>query len=567
LLLFSTAVEVVGVAAVIPFLSLLTDVGAAPGLPFVGAWLADVPPSERPTVLRWSALAFAGLLMLANVLVMLIHWWRLRFSWSLNHALSVRLLRHYLAQPYARHLVRNTAVLENRLLVEVRQVMEDGLRAGLEIATRSLVILSLIAFLVVLDPGMALAASVGVGGSYVLVYVLTRRYLRRIGREAVVAGNARVKAAKEGLGGLRDLRLLGREAWALRRFESPSQRYAEVKAASAAIGELPRGALEALAVGGFAVFAAFWAGQADSLTGPVPILGAYAVAGLRLLPAAQHVFHNIARLRFSVGALEAVEADFSEETDLEGESGPSAGRPLLAHTLELRDVSYGYEGETAPALIGVSLTIERGRSLAVLGRTGAGKSTLVEVLLGLLWPQTGQVLLDGVPVERRSLHDYRRLFGYVPQDLFLLDDTVTRNVALGVPDDEIDVETVRWACAQAQVAQFIESDLPHGYDTMMGEDGVRLSGGQRQRIGIARALYHRPAVLVFDEATSALDVHTERSVYQVLQGIAQERTLVTITHRLESVVGADRVVVMDRGRVVDEGPPAEVLRRYRARSS
>jgi ATP-binding cassette, subfamily B, bacterial PglK len=189
----------------------------------------------------------------------------------------------------------------------------------------------------------------------------------------------------------------------------------------------------------------------------------------------------------------------------------------------------------------------------------------VNVLLGLLDPTSGHITVDGVPFDARNRRSYRRLFGYVPQDIFLTDDTIRRNVALGIPDDEIDDEAVQRACRQAQVDDFIEHELPNGYLTIVGERGVRLSGGQRQRIGIARALYHQPAILVFDEATSALDVHTEKRVFEALHAIARERTLVMIAHRLETVAKADRVVVLEGGRVTNAGPAESVVGWYRGR--
>ena len=263
------------------------------------------------------------------------------------------------------------------------------------------------------------------------------------------------------------------------------------------------------------------------------------------------------------GALEAIEADFLQAAATEGALEAPPTPPPFDTALELRAVGFTYPATDHPVLHDIDVEIPRGRSIAFVGRTGSGKTTLVDVVLGLLEPDEGVVMIDGIPVAQDQRRAYRRLFGYVPQSIFLMDDTIARNVAFGVPEEEIDHGAVRSACELAQIADFVEHDLPDGYATVVGERGVRLSGGQRQRIGIARALYHRPQVLVFDEATSALDVHTERYVYAALAALAKTHTIITVAHRLETVTGSDHVVVLEHGRIVDQGRPNDVLVRYR----
>jgi ATP-binding cassette, subfamily B, bacterial PglK len=564
LLVLAALVEVVGVAAVMPFLALLADPGSLAVVPFVGPWLASVDAAAAAAALPIAGLVLATLLVLANLLLIATSWWVHRFAWGLNHAVSARLLRHYLRQPYAFLLRRNSAELANKVVVEVRQLCDQGVRAGLELVTRSTVVLALVAFLVVLDPLLAAVAFLSLGTVYGLIYRASRRYLRRIGREIVAAGAARLKAVNEALGGFKDLRVAGREEAAYAQYLPPSRRFGEVQAAVGVLVMVPRYALEAVAVGGVVVVASLLAGRPDGTVATLPVLGAYAFAGLRLMPAMQALFGAVARLRFVSGALDAVEADLALERDLEGDDRPDEPPFPFDAEIALRGVRYAYPGsEGEVALRDVDLVVRRHESLAIVGRTGSGKSTLVDLLLGLLTPDAGQLTVDGAPVTADRRRAYRRLFGYVPQSIYLLDDSIARNVALGHADDDVDHEAVRAACRQAQIADFIEGELPEGYATRVGERGVRLSGGQRQRIGIARALYHQPQVLVFDEATSALDVHTEQQVYEALEAIARERTVVTIAHRLDTVAKADRVVVLDGGRVADEGPPADVLARYR----
>jgi ATP-binding cassette, subfamily B, bacterial PglK len=552
-LVASALVEVIGVAAVLPFLSLL----ASPEAFTLPTWLADwrvmSAMDDRVTLLRWAGVTLALLLVLANGLLLATNYWLLHFAWGLNHAMSARLLRRYLTQPYTFMLMRNTAALANRVVVEVRQVVEYGIQAGLEVLTRSVVLLALVAVLVALDPLTAVVAFISMGTLYGAIFLVTRRYLRRIGTESVERSAARLKAVNEALGGFKDLRVIGREASAYRRYLVPSRRHSEIHAARTAISGLPRFALEALAVGGLVLIASLMAGREGGVAGALPLLGAYAFAGMRMLPAIQTVFGAAARLRFASGSLDTLEADFVDLRDEERLDPEEPVAMRFAHAIELRSVTFSYPSWEEPALADVCLSIEKHRSIAIVGRTGSGKTTLVDVLLGLLEPQQGSLWVDGVRVDRTQLRAYRRLFGYVPQSIFLLDDTVAHNVALGLEDDQIDFDAVRRACREAQIAEFIESELPLGYRTPVGERGVRLSGGQRQRIGIARALYHQPEVLVFDEATSALDVHTEQQVFQALEGIAKERTVVTAADRRE----VDHVIVLEplrRGRT--RGGPA-----------
>ena len=563
LMLVAAAVEVVGVAAVIPFLSVLADPDSLSTLPLVGPIVIASEIDDVGLLVRLTGLLFAAVILLANIMLIVKQYWLLRFSWSLNHTLSTRLLRHYLQQAYVFTLTRNTGTMTNKLIVEVRQVVEAGLRSAMEIVVRVAMIVALVGFLIALDPQMAVVVFVALGLLYGAIYQVTKGVLGRLGRETVVASASRVKAINEALGGFKELKVAGREASALLAYEVPSRRFGDLQATIGAISTLPRYALEALAIGGMVLIATLMAGRDGSFAATLPLLGAYAFAGMRLLPSIQALFASLARIRSVTGALETVEEDFMHAIVEEGalEAVPT---PLpFTGAIELRGVGFTYPATDHPVLYEVDIEIPRGQSIAFVGRTGSGKTTLVDVVLGLLEVEAGDILLDGVPVAAEHRRAYRRLFGYVPQTIFLMDDTIARNVAFGVTEEEIDQEAVRTACELAQIADFVEQELPAGYATVVGERGVRLSGGQRQRIGIARALYHRPEILVFDEATSALDVHTERHVYAALAALAKTHTIITVAHRLETVTASDHVVVLEYGRIVDQGPPSEVLVRYR----
>lgn len=555
--------EVVGVASVVPFLSLLVNPEAINEVPIIGSWLATLAVDPM-TLLQWAAVGVATMVIIVNGFVMLTNWRLLSFSWGMNHTFSTRLLQHYLGQSYAFILTKNTADLANRIISEVMRLTEDGFVAALDIVAKSAVTVALVGFLVYLDPMLAVVAFLFLAGVYGVVILVTRPLLRRIGREATTLNARRLRYVNESLGGFKEVKVAGLETMMLSRYVQPSARYARVRALQRALGVLPRYALEAIAVGGILVVASIMATQTGGGDNLIPFLGAYAFAGLRLLPALQGIFAGITKLRFSQGAIEAVTEDFThirEQADITERANIT---PMgFGDAIVLDKVTYMYPTGSRMAVNEVSLRVPRQGSVALVGRTGSGKTTLADVLLGLLPPSSGVIEVDGVKVTPDNLQSYRRLFGYVPQAIFLTDGTVAENVAFGVPVDEIDMAAVRRACEAAQLADFIEEELVDGYDSLVGERGVRLSGGQRQRVGIARALYFDPEVLVFDEATSALDVHTEKAVYESLESISKSRTVVTIAHRLETVENVDHVIVLDRGKVVDSGAPAEVLLRYR----
>lgn len=564
LMVLSALVEMASVAAVIPFLSLLADPSSASSVPVVGDLLGRWGGDDPARALRLTGLALAVAVVAANALLIFSNWWLFKFIWSLNHNLSSRLLRQYLSLPYSFMLTRNTADMSNKVMVEVQRLTDDGYRSAIELITRVPVVATLVAFLFVLDPITATIAIVTLAAVYGLIFVGTRRYLRRIGAASVLANRARMKAVNEALGGFVDLRVAGREQSAQRRYLIESLKYSRMQTTSQAISALPRYALEAIAVAGLVLISSSITSQGE-VNSALPTLGAFAFAALRLMTPMQVLFYAGARMRYATGPLEAIEEDFQVSAPLEPvtEEGP----PSLTFEagIKLDGIGFSYSGGKK-ALTDVSLTLSKQKMLAIVGRTGSGKTTLVSVLLGLITPSEGTISVDGVAVTPENLRAYRRLFGYVPQSIYLVDDNIRRNVALGIADAEIDEARVRIACEQAQINDFIETELPAGYDTLVGERGVRLSGGQRQRIGIARALYHQPQILVFDEATSALDVHTEQRVYDALSELARTFTVITIAHRLNTVAHADQAVVMEHGRIAAAGAPHELIKEFEAGS-
>jgi ATP-binding cassette, subfamily B, bacterial PglK len=562
--------EVAGIASVLPFLALV----------------ADPSSIDRNLVLAWAFVRFGDggpnrflilvgiavnlVLLLTNALQALRTYALTRYGTMRQHAIAVRLLRRYLQQPYAFFLRHNGSTLAANVVTEANQVVNQVLLPGLTIIARGTSAVAILALLILFDPSVAGSVGLVLGGTYMLLLYFMRRYLGRAGRERVRANQARLQAANEAFGAIKDLKLSGREGAMVRRFAQPSRTIALFDTHTTIIRALPRYVFDALAFGSIVLIVVLSLLRGESASSLLPVLGVYAFAGYRLLPALQEIFKALASMRYGLGALETIHATLAP-SDLATTPGdrapgdapevPEASAPLpFAHELRTERLSFRY-AEGPPVLHDIDLRIPARSSVAFVGPTGSGKSTLIDLLIGLHPPSAGAITIDGVPLEPPYLRAWQRQIGYVPQAIFLLDDTVRRNIALGVPDAQIDPARVRAAAALAQVDHFIETDLPLAYDTVIGERGVRLSGGQRQRIGIARALYHDPAVLVLDEATSALDGETERALFDAIGHLAGIKTIVLIAHRLSTVEACDTVYLLEGGRISDSGRYHELLAR------
>ena len=555
--------EVAGIASVAPFLTLMSNPEAARTTPYL-AWAYEAFGfhSDRSFLIAVGVAVIVALFV-ANAILAGGYWILFRFGSLRNHTISRRLLIRYLQQSYPFFLSRNSAALANNILQEVLQIINGVVVPGLQLIAKSMAALAIVIMLIVINPMLALMVIVLLGGAYGLAFAATRRYLARIGSDRVSANQERYQAANEAMGGIKALRLMGGESEMVRRFSGPSLRFARYQANSRAISNLPRYALEAIAFGSIVVMVIILLSMGRPVAEIMPVLGLYVFAGYRLMPALQQIFAGATQIRYSSGALDEVHAMVrlvdARRADPDGFTNPDAVRPLpVRESVRFEHVSYRYEASEL-VIRDVTLEIPARASVAFVGETGAGKSTIIDLLLGLLPPTEGRITIDGVPLDEEALPRWQKQIGYVPQTIFLTDDTIARNIAFGLPDSRIDMDAVAKAARMAQVHEFIEQDLPAGYETVVGERGVRLSGGQRQRLGIARALYHDPEVLVFDEATSALDSVTERDVYQAIQALASSKTTVTIAHRLSTIRNSDRLFLLDRGRVKAQGTYDELI--------
>ena len=483
-----------------------------------------------------------------------------RFSTMRGYTVSTRLLTAYLSQPYPWFLNRNSAELANNLLTQVDGLVARVIQPCLRLVSNGLLVLAILCFLMAVDPLVTVVSALVLGLGYGMIYMRFRGRLHVLGEDMMNAFEDRFVVAQEATGGIKDVKVMGLEAGYVRTYAAAAQKAAQSGATMGVMAELPRFILEAITFGtllGLILLLLFR--NEGNITAIVPTLGVIAFSTMRLLPSLQQIYHSLVAIRGATPVLDTIVHDIAA-TPARAILDAPAPKPMpLERSLELSNVSFAYAEAERPTLRGVDLSIRARTTVGIVGGTGAGKTTLVDLILGLLTPDEGEILVDGTPITDETRRAWQMTLGYVPQSIFLTDDTIASNIAFGVPKDRIDMAGVERAARAAALHDFVLSDLPQGYQTLVGERGVRLSGGQRQRIGIARALYRDPTLLIMDEATSALDNITERIVMEAVQNIRADKTVILIAHRLSTVKSCDTIFLMDRGRLLAQGSYDELL--------
>jgi ABC-type multidrug transport system fused ATPase/permease subunit len=557
LMLLDGLVEMIGVASIMPFMAVVVDpqlVFTQPQLRFTYERLGF---SSVNTYIAWLGVAVLGVLAFANGLGAYTRWVHYKVAASSSHEIATRLLRGYASRPYEFFLNRHSTDMSKHVLNEVAQFVNNMLVPALDVIARAIVIVLIFGLLMTVNAELAIAAAAIIAGFYTVIYALVKRVIRRMGNERMEMLNRRFKTSAELLTGIKPVKIQDREDHFASRFESASERFAALTSRYQAISELPRHLVELVAFGGVISLVVYLIVSGRPFESIVPLLSLYAFAAYRLLPAAQRLYGSATNLRYHFNIVGELARDLGDIPE-----------PLPARTckptplrkgIELRGLSFRYLASPDTVVREVNLTIPAGTQVAFVGPTGSGKSTLVDLLTGLLSPTAGEILIDGQPLTRDTAPAWRATVGYVPQDVFLIDDTIEHNIAFGQPEAEIDRDLVRRVAAVSHIATFIETELPQQYQTLVGERGVRLSGGQRQRIGLARALYRDPSVLILDEATSALDGITEREVMEAIAAIPRGLTAIMIAHRLTTVRHCDRIFLIEAGRVTAEGSYQELV--------
>jgi ABC-type multidrug transport system fused ATPase/permease subunit len=550
--------ELATIGAVLPFLSLLADPQRFSHVPVLTAAFDAVGATTERSRLVAAAGMFILLALFAAVVRLQLAWSSQNFVFRLGHDFSMEIERRLLLQPYTFHISQNTSTLVASL-EKVGVLVFNVLQQLMQAATSVVISIFIIAALVYVDPFTALAAA----AAFAAVYVFVSAFMRgRLSANSDIIGRAydeRVKIVQESFGGIRDVIIDDSQSIYLDAFRRVDDRYSRAKANTAFIGAAPRFVIEALGMILIAVLAMVISARHGGFPAALPVLGALALGSQRLLPLLQQIYLgwslSVGHQSLVVQILELLSLPVDEEIA----HGKQVTPLRLRENIRVEGVSFSYVTRRAPALRDLTFEIARGQRVALIGKTGSGKSTLADLLMGLISPTEGRITVDGVPLTRENRRNWQRSIAHVPQAIFLADASIARNVAFGVPDYAIDLEQVIEASKKAQLHEFVD-ELPEGYDTHVGERGIRLSGGQRQRLGIARAIYKQAAVLVLDEATSALDDATEAAVMRSLDELGEEGlTIIMIAHRLSSISRVDSVIRLDSGRLAQIGSHAEVV--------
>ena len=541
LALLMALAETLGVVSIMPFLSVLARPGVVQENPWLQATYTGLGFADTRAFITALGVASIVLVLASSAFKTVTQHLLNRFVHLLRHSISSRLMARYLAQPYEFFIHRNTAELSKTILAEVDMVMGNVIQPMSQVIVQGIVVLAMLALVFAYNPLTALAIVAVVGSLYGLIYLLVRQRLKRIGTEMVEANRQRYQSCNEALQGIRDIKITHAEAAYQQRYQHASRAQARHMAASETLSQTPLYLVEATGYSGLILIALALLLQSGDVAHVLPALGLYGFAAYRMLPAAQTMYRGFARLKFASATLDSLHRDMSLPQPA---AAPAHQPPLVPrHDIRLSGIRYAYPATPGkPVLSDFDLVIPVNTSVGIKGPSGAGKSTVMDILLGLLAPQAGTLSVDGQPITAHNLPAWQAAIGYVPQHIYLADASVAANIAFGIPPDQIDMQAVQRAARAAQIHDFVINELPQGYDTPVGDRGIRLSGGQRQRIGIARALYRDPPVLLMDEATSALDGATEAAVNEAIRALSRSKTIVVIAHREASLRGCGYVV-------------------------
>lgn len=555
LMLIGMLLEMAGLGILIPALSLILNKNIGQEYPVVQPYLEAMGNPTHEQLVIWGLVIMILLYLIKAVFLVFLSWRQSRFSEELSVDLAHDLFQGYLHQPYTFHLQRNSAELLRNIQSEVGQFTAVS-QAFISFSIEFSVIIGVGFMLILVEPLGAVVVTSFLAVSAYGFHWLTRNKLLNWGKLRQFHTGLLSQHLLQGLGGVKDVKVMGRENHFLKAFAKHNSARANVQVKFKTLALVPRVYLELLGVIGLAGLIVIMIIQKKPLDTFLPTLGVFVAAAFRLIPSVNRIMFTFQQVRYSKPVIEVLFSEFNLIRNI-GKPNSASIKFNFKCDLEINRLSFHYDNTEINAVNDVSISIKKGESVGFIGPSGSGKTTLVDIILGLLKPDKGEIIADGQDIQQ-NLRSWQNQIGYVPQSIYLTDDTLRHNVAFGLLDKQIDNDAVLRAIKSAQLYEFVQG-LPMGLETKVGERGIRLSGGQRQRIGIARALYHDPALLVLDEATSSLDTDTERGVMQAVSDLQASKTILIVAHRLSTVKHCDRLYKLELGKIVQEGKPLDIL--------
>ena len=552
--LIMALLDTIGVASILPFMAVLSN----PSLVETNLILSYLFQSlkvfgvenNQQFLFALGVLAFT-ILVFSLAFKALTTFIQLRFVYMRGYSIGKRLVEGYLQQPYSWFLNRNSADLGKTILSEVHEIIGGGIRPMIELIAKSMVTIGILVLLFLTNIKLTIIVGFSLVGVYGLIYYFSSKYLYQIGKERLKNNQLRFTALSEAFGASKEIKVSMLEQFYIKKFSNSAKSFAQTTASSQIISFLPRFVLEAIAFGGIILLILYLMIHTGNFNDALPIISLYVFAGYRLIPAIQSIYVSLSSLAFVSPSLDKLYNDIkklkSSNLDKDQDILP------LKKTITLKNINFNYPNTSRKSLTNINLVIPIKSTVGVIGATGSGKTTIIDIILGLLEAQKGTLEIDNQIITKKNLKAWQRSIGYVPQNIYLSDDTVAANIAFGVEPKDINQKNLEKVSKIASLDEFVINELPNQYNTIIGERGIRLSGGQRQRIGIARALYKAPKVLILDEATSALDNQTEQAVMNSINNLSKDITIILIAHRLNTVKNCDIIFKLKNGKVIEQG--------------
>ena len=551
--------DMIGVASILPFMAVLTN----PSLietNMILNYMYQVSnifgvENDQEFFFALGFLVFI-ILIISLIFKAITTYIEVKFLQMCEYNVSKRLVEGYLYQPYIWFLNRNSAELGKSILSQVSIVI-DIMRSLMSLISKSIIAIALIALLIIANPKLSMIVGLTLSLTYGIIFYFTRKYLNSLGKENLKNDELRFIAVSEAFGAAKEIKVGGLERAYIKSYSNAAKIFAQNKAILKVISQLPRYILEGIAFGGIMLLILYLMSQEGSFNNAIPVISLYAFAGYRLMPVMQNIYMSLSQISFSSPSLDNLYYDIGKLNPIKNnylEEKLSFDKEIV-----LNNIDFNYPNTSQKALQGISLNIPAKSTIGLIGATGSGKTTLLDIILGLLMSDKGTLEIDGEVLSKKNLRSWQRNIGYVPQHIYLSDDTIAANIAFGVESKNINQIDIERASKIANLHDFIINELPDKYNTTIRERGIRLSGGQRQRIGIARAVYLNPKILILDEGTSALDNETEKKVMEAINKLSKKITIILVAHRLNTVRNCDKIYKFEKGKVIAEGKFDEII--------